>query len=161
MLDNSTQDADYPTFSGTEDASIDDKGRLLVIKKKRDKLGENFVLALSEVGAVAAYPKSTWMAMMAEIKKVPMINLGRQQYGRLVVTTAYEDMNFDAQGRVVIPSWLRDQGKIVDKVVVAGNIEKVEIWAKSEWEAWKEDSDNYGIKRIKTIERAMELMAVR
>jgi MraZ protein len=159
MLDSGNLGADSITFSGTEEVSLDDKNRLLISKRKRERLGEDFVLALSEIGVVAAYPKSTWKAMCAELWKVPTINLGRQQYGRLVMGSAVEEVNCDAQGRLVIPAKLKADGKLVDKVFVVGNIEKVEFWAEAEWKEYNKSPDTYGIDRLKAIEKAINLMA--
>jgi DNA-binding transcriptional regulator/RsmH inhibitor MraZ len=45
---------------GTDEATIDDKGRILVGKKKRERLGEPFAIAVGEVGCLVAYPEPVW-----------------------------------------------------------------------------------------------------
>ena len=45
---------------GTDEDTIDDKGRLLVSKKKRERLGEDFVMALGATGCVVVYPELVW-----------------------------------------------------------------------------------------------------
>jgi MraZ protein len=158
MLDGGNPEMEIATFSGTEEVSIDDKGRLLVSKKKRERLGNDFVFFLSEIGVVAAYPKETWRTMVNEVNKVSILNTGRQQFSRLMAYHAVEDMNFDAQGRVVIPGRLRAEGKLVDRVMIAGAIEKVEFWAMKEWRKYNEDTTGYGKERREAITSAVRMM---
>jgi MraZ protein len=158
MLDNGFPGSSFKPLQGTEEATIDDKGRILVAKKKRERLGDNFVIALSETGCLAAYPEATWMSMLADIWKVPAINMGRQQYARMVIGTAVDELKFDGQGRVVIPKELRAMGKLQEKVVLVGAMDKLEIWGREEWDKYNEDPDSYGLKRIETLSRASRLM---
>ena len=46
---------------GWEETTIDDKGRILVGKKKREKLGEDFVIAVGTCGCLVAYPAEVFM----------------------------------------------------------------------------------------------------
>lgn len=151
-------ETDFKPLLGTDEATIDDKGRLLVGKKKRDRLGKDFILAITENGVLAAYPQSSWEQVIRQMASVPPINLGRQQYARLVMGTAEDEMNFDQQGRVVIPLKLRELGKLGDKVVLVGAFDKVEIWSRTEWEFYNRDPDTYGRQRLEAIGKAVSLM---
>ena len=46
-----------PRLIGSEEVSIDEKGRVLLSKKKRDRLGENFAIVLSPLGCLIVYPE--------------------------------------------------------------------------------------------------------
>ena len=100
---------------GTDEAVLDDKGRLLFSKKKRDALGENFVLAQGPLSNLVLYPANTWAELVADFGKYERLNFGRQQYTRLLFGTAAADLKFDGQGRLVIPAKLREKGKIYHK----------------------------------------------
>lgn len=113
---------------GTDEATIDDKGRLLVSKKKRERLGEPFALSLGSTGCLNAYPQAVWDAKWEEIQRHDSLNLGREQYTRLVLGEAEDELKFDAQGRVVIPQRLRQVAHLKDKVVVVGAGDHLEIW---------------------------------
>ena len=63
---------------GREEATIDDKGRILVSKKKRDRLGENFVIALGTCGCLVAYPEASWQKFVDGILSYDPINMGRE-----------------------------------------------------------------------------------
>ena len=139
---------------GTEEATIDDKGRLLVSKKKRDRLGEPFVMALGDAGCAVAFPEAVWMRLYREVMKAPSTNQGRQQYSRLVLATATDDLGFDKQGRVVVPQKLREDARLKDKVMVVGCGDRIEIWAKEEWSKYDKDPEGYGRERREAIQRA-------
>ena len=146
---------------GTDEATIDDKGRLLVGKKKRERLGVGFVISLGDTGCLVAYPAETWEQMVTEILSNSSINQGRQQYARLVVGSAEDELNFDRQGRIVIPIKLREAAKLRGKVVLVGLLDRMEIWAKEEYESFHADPDGYGRERREAIERAYMKMTGR
>lgn len=143
---------------GTDEATIDDKGRLLIGKKKRERLGEGFVIGQGDLGCLVAYPRAVWDEMLREIMAYPSINQGRQKYSRLVIGTADDDLKFDRQGRVVVPQKLRDIGNLQDKIVLVGCLDKLEIWAKAEWDAYNADPESYGKDRREAIHDAYRQM---
>jgi MraZ protein len=146
---------------GTDEATIDDKGRILISKKKRDRLGETFTMALGTVGCLVAYPEDRWEQMVEQILSFDSINQGREQYTRLVLGLADDDLKFDQQGRVVIPQKLRDLARLKDKVMLVGCGDRLEIWSRSEWEQYNEYPDTYGQKRREAIEKAYQQMVAR
>jgi division/cell wall cluster transcriptional repressor MraZ len=96
--------------------------------------------------------------MLAEILGYASINQGREQYTRLVLGTAEDELKCDQQGRVVVPQKLRDLAKLTDKVMLVGCGDRLEIWAKTEWEQYGEHPDTYGQKRRESIEKAYSQM---
>ena len=138
---------------GTDEATIDDKGRILFSKKKRERLGESFVVALGSVGCLVAYPEAVWEQMVANILEREN-NQGREQYTRLMLGTADDELKFDAQGRVVVPQRLRELAQLKEKVLLVGCGDRVEIWARTEWEKYSDHPDTYGQQRREAIERA-------
>ena len=53
---------------------------------------------------------------------------------RRVIASAVE-VDMDKQGRVLIPAAHRDDARINTDVVVVGQIEKIEIWDRNEWDS--------------------------
>lgn len=147
-----------PSLSGQEEANIDDKGRVLFSKKKRDILGEDFVMRLGDNGCIFAYSAEEWELTRSEINSFPRTNQGRHMYTRLVNGTAVVDLNFDGQGRVVIPRMLRDMAKIKDRVVIIGCEERAEIWAAEELAKHDIDPAGYGKERKDLINEARRQM---
>ena len=143
---------------GTDEATIDEKGRLLIGKKKRERLGEGFVFGQGDTGCLIAYPKAVWDDMIREIMANPSTNQGRQMYTRLIIGPSDDELKFDRQGRVVVPQKLRDLAKLEDKVVLVGCLDRLEIWAKGEWDKYNADPENYGKDRREAVRNAYRQM---
>lgn len=144
----------FKPLIGTDEVSIDDKGRVLFSKKKRERLGQNFALVVGDVGCLEAYPNAVWQRRLADVFRHEGINHGRQQFTRLFLGFAEDDLGFDSQGRVVIPVEFRRMAKLVDRVLLIGCGDRVEIWSKAEWDAFNRDRDDYGRRRREDIARA-------
>lgn len=150
--------ANFKPLIGTDEATIDAKGRILVSKKKRDRLGEPFAMALGNLGCLVAYPEVVWRRMFDEIMQYSYINQGRQQYTRLILGLADDELKFDVQGRVVVPQKLRDLARLDKEVLIIGCGDRAEIWAKEEWEQFNRNPDGYAQQRKEAIEKAYQQM---
>src|ERR1019366_4291590 len=105
-------------LTGTDEATIDDKGRILVGKKKRERLGETFVLSIGQTGCLDAYPQSIWDGVVADVLGHERINAGTQDYARFMLADAEDDIKFDQQGRFVVPQRMRTVANLKDKVLL-------------------------------------------
>jgi len=145
---------------GEEPATVDGKGRVLFSKKKRDRLGETFVLALGLKGCLEALPLATWRGMVAEILAAPALNIGRQEYAGMLARFSDDGQFFDPEGRVVIPQNLRMAGhlELKDKVIVQGAIDRVRIWNVKEWEVYEADPEAYATERSSKMLKYYEIM---
>lgn len=145
-------------LAGQEEANVDDKGRVLFSKKKRDILGEDFVMRLGDNGCIYVYSAEEWERTYSEMDAYPRTNPGRQMYTRLIYGTAVEDLNFDGQGRTVIPRMLREMAKIKGRVIILGCDERAEIWAEEEFDAYLKDQAGYNRERVEMIDEARRQM---
>lgn len=148
----------FQPFVGMDDATIDAKGRILLSKKKRDRLGDPFVIVLGMRGCLEAYPNAVWLSKWQEITTYDSLNEGREQYTRLLLSFAEDDLRCDGQGRVVVPQRLREMAKLKDKVYVVGAGDRLEIWAHQEWDAFNKAPDKYGAQRRDDLVRAYRQM---
>ena len=114
-MDAYTESIQKSPLLGEETVTVDGKFRVLFSKKKRDRLGENFVLAIGLKGCLEALPRATFDQMTAEILAAPPLNMGRQEYASMLARNSDDDQNFDSEGRVLIPVGLRAKGKIAQK----------------------------------------------
>ena len=118
-------------------------------------------MALGAAGCVVAYPDIVWSQMVAEILGNSSTNQGRQQFTRLTIGTAEDDLSFDRQGRVVVPQKLREAAGLKEKVLVVGCLDRLEIWSQSEWQKYEADPEGYGKGRREAVERAHRQMTGR
>lgn len=148
----------FEPLIGTEEATLDDKGRLIFSKKKRERLGDSFVVTVGPKGCLEAYPSTIWNDMVAKLLQQDALNEGVSEYTALLLGSADDDLKFDQQGRVVIPQKLRTKAKIDRQVVIVGCGNRCEIWAKAEFDVYDKDRLNYGQDNRKVWRTAKKLM---
>jgi len=148
----------FEPLIGSDEASLDDKGRLIFTKKKRERLGESFVVTVGPKGCLEAYPATIWNDMVSKLLQQDALNEGVSEYTALLLGSADDDLKFDAQGRVVIPVKLRTKAKIRKDVVIVGCGNRCEIWAKEEFEDYEKDRLGYGNDKRRVWRAAKRLM---
>lgn len=145
---NESADLIQAPLMGSDEATIDDKGRVLVSKRNRDRLGTPFVLALGDRGCVVAYPQWAWRSLLDAIRQADPNNQGRRDYTRLLLGDAEDGIKFDGQGRMVIPRTLREKGGLKDKLQLVGCGDRLEVWAADQYQLYLKAKDTYASERI-------------
>lgn len=126
-------------FMGTFDHSIDTKGRVIVPAKFREALGDSFVVTLGLDGCLFVYPEEEWRDFVKQLKELPGSKEARKLQRYFMAGAAPCDV--DKQGRVLIPSSLREKAGLEKDIVFVGVMSKIEIWSKERWEE-NDDFDN-------------------
>ncbi|MBR6230374.1 MAG: division/cell wall cluster transcriptional repressor MraZ [Lachnospiraceae bacterium] len=119
-------------FSGEYNHSIDEKGRLIIPTKFRFELGEKFILTRGLDGCICIYPMSEWDALEEKLRGLPLTNKNSRLVTRFLVGGAVT-CELDKQGRILIPGPLREHAGLTKDVVLAGTLERIEIWDKARW----------------------------
>lgn len=119
-------------FMGTYDHSIDAKGRVIVPAKFREPLGDSFVVTLGLDGCLFGYPQEEWMDFVEQLKELPGTKEARKLQRYFMAGAAPCDV--DKQGRILIPSKLREAAGLEKDIVFVGVMSKIEIWSKARWE---------------------------
>lgn len=123
-------------FVGEYTHSIDDKGRLAIPAKMRASLLEGAVVTRGIDNCLSVYPKNEWTKLAEKIAALPLADPKARSFSRLMLAGAM-DVEFDKQGRVLLPAYLRDYADIRGEIVVAGVYNRMELWNKKAWEAYK------------------------
>jgi MraZ protein len=122
--------ADLPRFTGSVEHALDDKGRLIVPARFRERLGGGFVITIAQPDpCLALYPSVTWGDLCGKLEAVPVKD---DRFRRLVrhLFANTEEVTCDSQGRLVIPAGLRAYAGIERDVVSIGTLTRVEVWAR-------------------------------
>jgi len=127
-------------FIGEHQHSLDDKGRLIIPSKFREGLGYEFVMTKGLDNCLFVYPKKEWQILEEKLKSLPLTNKDARAFIRFFFSGASE-CELDKQGRVLIPSNLRDHSKLEKDAVVIGVSTRIEIWSKTEWESYNDDDN--------------------
>ncbi len=120
-------------FMGEYNHTIDAKGRLIVPSKFRDALGDEFVITKGLDGCLFVYDNKEWTAFEEKLKSLPLTNKDARQFVRFFLAGA-ANVEVDKQGRILVPSNLREFAKLSKEVVLVGVASRIEIWSKEIWE---------------------------
>lgn len=118
---------------GEYNHTIDTKGRLIIPSKFREALGEEFVVTKGLDGCLFVYDNKEWAAFEEKLKSLPLTNKDARQFVRFFLAGA-AIAEVDKQGRILVPSVLREFAGLEKEVVLIGVASRVEIWSKERWE---------------------------
>ncbi len=114
-------------FIGHHYHTIEAKGRLAIPASFREELTSGGVVTWGLDGCLFLFPSSYWQKFSEKLSSLSLTNQTARNLTRLLVQSASE-LNFDSQGRTLIPEHLRKQANLKKRVVVAGSLNRVEIW---------------------------------
>lgn len=119
-------------FMGEYNHTIDTKGRLIIPSKFREVLGDEFVVTKGLDGCLFVYPNEEWKVFEEKLKTLPITNKNARQFSRFFLAGAAA-CEVDKQGRILLPSVLREFAELEKDVVLVGVLSRIEIWSKSKW----------------------------
>lgn len=133
--------------------SLDPKGRVFMPARFREELGEKFIVSRGIGKCLFVFSVEVWTEFTAKLKTIPLTDQKAQVFLRMLFASASE-CEVDKQGRVLLPQRLRDYAHLEKEVSVIGVMSRVELWAREEWEAYNEASqEDYE----QTLEKLAEL----
>lgn len=119
-------------FMGEYSHTIDAKGRIIVPAKFRESLGDNFVVTKGLDNCLFVYTSEDWRKFEEKLRTLPLTNKDARKFTRFFLAGAAE-MEIDKQGRILIPSVLREFAALEKDVVLVGVGSRIEIWDKARW----------------------------
>jgi MraZ protein len=117
---------------GTHRYQLDDKGRIPLPGKFRDAFARGGKLTLGYDGCVWVFPIEEYDRMAQQIRSHPVSDRGARQLARTFFGNA-DDVSMDKQGRMPIPTPLRQRLELGREVVVVGAGDRLEIWDGGRW----------------------------
>lgn len=137
---------------GTDEVSIDDKGRVLVPQKKRERLGAPFAIGIGVKGCLVAYTRPAWIALNEQLKSGDALDIGAETLRELMMGESEDGIDFDPQGRFVIPLRQRRLLSLIGPSLLIGAQDKLEIWTVAQYKSYKEDRRAFTDARWREIE---------
>jgi MraZ protein len=134
-------------FRGINAINIDGKGRLGIPTRYRDVLSTQVVVTIdTEETCLLLYPAAQWQVIEDNLQRLPSFNAAARRIQRLLMGHA-TDVELDGQGRLLLPTLLRDYAQLQKHVVMIGQGNKFEIWDENIWqtrrEQWLEDESSH------------------
>lgn len=127
-------------FMGEFQHNIDAKGRLIVPSKLREQLGEKFVVTRGMDGCLFGYPLTEWSQLEEKLSSMPLSKKDTRSFVRFFYSAATE-CEIDKQGRINIPTTLRDHAELVKSCVVIGVANRIEIWSEEKWRKFAAETE--------------------
>jgi len=137
-------------FTGQYEHAVDQKGRVAVPVRFREKLEKGSVVTKGLDGCLFVFPKSKWESLAKSVGQLPVNKASVRLYSRMLLANAVE-IEFDNQGRILIPIFLRKFALINSKVIFAGIFDRVEIWSKHSWDEMTKSSDKDAGKIVEEL----------
>ena len=124
-------------FMGEYRHNADKKGRIIIPVRFREALGESIIATKGLDGCIAIYTQSQWNVILEGLQKLPTTKKESRMYIHMLTARAAQ-CEFDAQGRILLPSPLLEDAGIQKECVVLGVSDHVEIWARDRWDVYFE-----------------------
>lgn len=138
-------------FRGLNGVNVDDKGRIVLPTRCRERLQEEdsagqMVMTIdTEEKCLLLYPLAIWEEIEKKLAGLPSFNAAARRIQRLLIGHATE-VDLDSQGRILLPPLLREYGGINKRVMLVGQGKKLEIWDENHWQErrgqWLEEESN-------------------
>lgn len=122
-------------FLGTYTPRLDDKGRLFLPAKFRDRLADGLVMTKGQERCLYVFPADEFQAIAAGLQKGPTSAKAVRDYVRVFLSGASDEVP-DRQGRVTIPGTLREYAGLSRDCTVIGTGNRVEVWDTVAWETY-------------------------
>ena len=147
-------------FSGTDTQNMDAKGRVAIPARLRGDLLDlsnpeapqaRIVLTVSpdpERHCLAAYTVAGWHALLAQLGELP--NTPDVQVLKDRLASNAKPLDLDKQGRVLVPSSLRDPLDMAGEIKVVGAIKKIELWTPAAHDAFLKASEQVDLRALLT-----------
>jgi len=128
-------------FRGISNLTVDAKGRLAMPKHHRDRLESDGVsrlmVTVDPAHCLLIYPMPEWLEIEAQLMSAPNTDPRIRTLQRLYVGHATE-VEFDVNGRILLPAALRKYARIKKKTVLIGQGKKFELWSEEDFESTSE-----------------------
>jgi len=123
-------------FMGTFRPRLDEKGRLFLPAKFRDRLAEGVVVTQGQEKCLVVWPPEVFDLEADKAAERSMTDKAARGYQRMFFSGGDEVVP-DKQGRVSIPPALREYAGLEKDVVVIGVRNRLEIWNPAAWDDYQ------------------------
>lgn len=123
-------------FIGEYNHNLDNKGRLAIPAKFRNILKKGAVVTKGLDNCLFLYSKEQFEKIAEKFASLPIGQSKARAFARHMLAGAM-DVEFDNQGRITLPEYLRKFSSLKKKIIVAGLYNHLEIWDETAWEKYK------------------------
>lgn len=122
---------------GSTIATMDDKGRLKVPTDFRrvleERYGPDFFVTSVTGEKALVYPLPVWEEIEGKLSQLPATDPVRQRFLERINYFGAQ-LRLDGQGRLLMPTVLRERAAMAGEVIVSAQIDHLEIWNRERFE---------------------------
>jgi MraZ protein len=123
-------------FRGATKVTLDDKGRMVMPTRYRERIAElaqgHLVVTVDRDQCLLIYPQPEWEQTEQKLMSLPSLNPTARVLQRLMVGYA-TDLDLDGHGRVLLPPELREFAKLERHAMLIGQGNRFELWDEARW----------------------------
>lgn len=127
-------------FIGEYNHNLDDKGRLAIPAKFRLILKKGAVVTKGLDNCLFLYSKEQFEKIAKKFAALPISQAKARAFSRHMLAGAM-DVDFDNQGRITLPEYLRKFSDLKKGVIIAGLYNHLEIWDEAAWNKYKQTAE--------------------
>lgn len=125
---------------GEFEHTIDAKGRLAVPAKFRDAVRGGAIITRGLDNCLFLFSEKEWRLLAEKLIALPLAQANSRAFSRLMLAGA-ADVALDAQGRILVPDYLRSYAALGKNAVVTGLYNRIEIWDAQKWQEYKKKTE--------------------
>lgn len=129
-------------FLGEHQHTLDDKGRVILPARFRDRLAGGVVLAPSKDRCIDVFPRAEFERRVERMAAEVEDGTADLADFRLFSANAYEEVP-DGQGRVTVPQKLRDYAGLERELTVNGAVTSIQIWDRAAWAEYEAANEEH------------------
>ena len=122
-------------FLGTHTPRLDDKGRVILPAKFRDRLAGGLVITRGQERCLYVFAMDEFVRVAETMRNAPLTSKAVRDYLRVFLSGASDEIP-DKQGRVTVPSALREYAGLTRDCTVIGAGSRVELWDTTAWNTY-------------------------
>lgn len=131
-------------FKGQAERSVDSKGRVAIPAKMRAVLSpearETFTVTRGLDDCIWIYPQNTWEQVESHLARKTSFDRRNRVFRRMLLRWA-EEVTLDGQGRIVLPGPLQEFADVDGRVLVIGQLDRIEVWNPEAYGQFEEELD--------------------
>ena len=127
-------------FVGEFRHNLDDKGRLIIPQKLREKLENRLVITRGLDGCLFIYSEEEWRKISKKMEALPFESKNARTFERFFIAGA-ACLEFDKQGRVNISTSLIEYAELKKECVMLLLANRIELWSKEKFESFLKENE--------------------
>ncbi len=122
-------------LTGESRHQLDERGRVAVPKGYWEALEHGAFITRGWHGCLFLFPWMDWANLESRLAETRLTDLNGEMVARFLA--AGEKVWVDRQGRVLLPTTLREWAGVDKEVVLVGGLRRIEVWARDRWDAFQ------------------------